>query len=118
MNFKKFRWVKLAENISEISFADNGITELQVEERRICMAFFNGRLFAFTSLCPHASGRFKDGHLDPFGNIVCPLHRFKYNLDNGQNISGEGYYLKRWPVEVRVDGIYVGFENNKLFGLI
>ena len=118
MNFRKFRWVKVAENISEISFAANGVTELLLEERTICMASFRGRLFAFVSLCPHASGRFKDGHIDPSGNIVCPLHRYKYNLDNGRNISGEGYFLKHWPVEVRADGIFVGFENNKLFGLL
>ncbi len=80
------------------------------------MASFNGRLFAFAALCPHASGRFIEGHLDPLGHIVCPLHRYKYNLDNGRNISGEGYYLKHWPVEVRTEGIYVGFENNKRLG--
>jgi len=38
-------------------------------------------------------------------------------MKNGRNVSGEGYYLKHWPVEVREDGIYVGLEANKLFGL-
>jgi 3-phenylpropionate/trans-cinnamate dioxygenase ferredoxin subunit len=49
------------------------------------------------------------------GNVVCPLHRYKYALKNGRNISGEGYYLKHWPVEIRGNGIYVGLEERSFF---
>jgi 3-phenylpropionate/trans-cinnamate dioxygenase ferredoxin subunit len=28
-------------------------------------------------------------------------------MKNGRNVTGEGYYLKYWPVEAREDGIYV-----------
>ena len=49
-----------------------------------------------------------DGYIDALGNIVCPLHRYKYNMENGRNVSGEGYYLKHWLVECREDGVYVG----------
>ena len=74
-------------------------------------------IFAFASKCPHAGGILADGYIDATGNIVCPQHRYKYNLKNGFNVSGEGYYLKNWPVEIRDDGVYIGFEeNNSLFG--
>jgi nitrite reductase/ring-hydroxylating ferredoxin subunit len=46
------------------------------------------------------------------GNIVCPLHRYKFSLVNGRNVSGEGYYLKTYPVEQREDGLYIGFEKS------
>ncbi len=36
-------------------------------------------------------------------------------MQNGRNVSGEGYYLKHWPVEAREDGIYVGMESEAGF---
>jgi 3-phenylpropionate/trans-cinnamate dioxygenase ferredoxin subunit len=56
-----------------------------------------------------------DGWLDPMGNIVCPLHRYRFDVSNGRNVSGEGYYLKTYPVEQRPDGLYVGFEEKSWF---
>jgi len=37
---------------------------------------------------------------------------------HGRNVSGEGYYLKHWPVQIKEDGIFVGVEETGgLFGL-
>ena len=33
-------------------------------------------------------------------------------MENGRNISGEGYYLKHWPVELRENGVFVGMEES------
>jgi len=33
-------------------------------------------------------------------------------LHNGRNVSGEGYYLRTYPVEERKAGIFIGFEEN------
>jgi 3-phenylpropionate/trans-cinnamate dioxygenase ferredoxin subunit len=57
-----------------------------------------------------------EDYLDAAGNIICPLHRYKFSLQNVCNISGEGYYLKIFPVELRLDGIFIGIEDNRLFG--
>jgi hypothetical protein len=53
-----------------------------------------------------------DGFIDSLGNIVCPLHRYKYDMKNGHNVTGEGYYLKHWPVEMKENGVFVGMEEN------
>jgi nitrite reductase/ring-hydroxylating ferredoxin subunit len=114
---ERLKWIKVAESEEEIPFNDNSIAELMAEERKICIAKFQGRLFAFTNKCPHASGLFINGYIDAVGNVVCPLHRYKFSMHTGRNITGEGYFLKHWPVEVKDDGVYVGLEKNKLFGL-
>ena len=117
MGDKKFNWIKLAETEEEIPFAANHIAEVEADGKTICIGRYNDKLYAFAYKCPHASGFFAEGYIDPLGNIVCPLHRYKFSIQNGRNVSGEGYYLKNWPVEKREDGIYVGFEANRLFGL-
>lgn len=118
MSNEKFRWVKIAEYINEIPFATNGITQLSADGKKICIANYNNALFAFAHKCPHAGGQLEIGFIDATGNIVCPLHRYKFSLKNGRNVSGEGYYLKTWPVEIRNDGVFVGLEKNRLFGLL
>ena len=114
---KDLDWIKVAESEAEIIFNTNNIAELIAGERTICIAKFQNQLFAFTNKCPHASGLFVNGYIDAVGNVVCPIHRYKFSMRNGRNITGEGYFLKHWPVAVKEDGVYVGLEKNKLFGL-
>jgi 3-phenylpropionate/trans-cinnamate dioxygenase ferredoxin subunit len=115
---KKYTWHKIADHINEISFSENKIAVAELNGKQICIGKFQEEVFAFAFKCPHAGGILADGHIDSLGNIVCPLHRYKYNMQNGRNVSGEGYYLKHWPVETRQDGIYVGVEvTGGLFGL-
>ena len=112
MKEKKYNWHKVADNIGEINFSANAMAEVEVAGKTICVALQNNRLFACTQKCPHAGGRIAEGFVDSLGNIVCPLHRYKFNLHNGRNTSGEGYFLKIFPIEIRKDGIFVGFEEN------
>jgi nitrite reductase/ring-hydroxylating ferredoxin subunit len=118
MKETKYNWVKVADFIEEVSFQTNNIAEVDADGKTICLAKHSNEYFAFVHKCPHASGYFVNGFIDATGNVVCPLHRYKFCLKNGRNVSGEGYYLKTWPVEVREDGVFVGFEKNKLLGLL
>jgi nitrite reductase/ring-hydroxylating ferredoxin subunit len=104
-------WHKIADNISEINFNANGLAEIDINGKTICLAKHSDQLFACTQKCPHAGGLLADGHLDALGNLVCPLHKYKFNLKNGRNISGEGYHLKTFSIETRVDGIFVNMAN-------
>lgn len=110
-------WYKIADHINELEFADNNIAVAKMNGKNICVGKFKDSVFAFAYKCPHAGGLLVDGYIDSLGNVVCPLHRYKYNLENGRNVTGEGYYLKNWPIEIRDDGVYVGVEESKgLFG--
>jgi nitrite reductase/ring-hydroxylating ferredoxin subunit len=102
------KWHKIAEDVSEL----NTLTEIEIGNKKICVVIHNKEFYACAAKCPHASGIMADGYVDALGNIVCPLHRYKFNLKNGINISGEGYFLKTYPVECRNDGVFVGFRQN------
>jgi len=107
---KKITWHRIAEDINDLDFASNNIAVLELKGKTICIGKTAAGIFAFAYKCPHAGGIMADGFIDALGNIVCPVHRYRYDLRNGRNVSGEGYYLKHWPVELRQDGVYVGFE--------
>jgi len=107
----------VAESLGELSFGENNLAEAMAEEKKVCIGRHKEELFAFAAKCPHASGFLAEGFIDALGNVVCPLHRYRFCMKNGRNVSGEGYYLKHWPVEVREDGVYVGLEARSFLGL-
>lgn len=115
---KEYTWYKIADHINELDFSSRNIAIVQVKNKKICIGRYNDNVFAFAYKCPHAGGIMADGYIDPLGNIVCPLHRYKFSMTSGRNTSGEGYYLKNWPVRIKEEEVYVGLENNTgLFSL-
>jgi 3-phenylpropionate/trans-cinnamate dioxygenase ferredoxin subunit len=115
MKEKKYQWHKIADSLEEINFQSNAMAEIVVAGKTICVARKKEQLLACTQKCPHAGGILANGFIDALGNVVCPLHRYKFNLQNGRNSSGEGYFLKTFPIEIRKDGVFVGFEENNFF---
>ncbi|HUR64970.1 MAG TPA: Rieske 2Fe-2S domain-containing protein [Chitinophagaceae bacterium] len=107
----ELKWHKIADHINELDFADNNIAVTELKGKKICIGRWNEKVFAFAYKCPHAGGILAEGYIDAAGNIVCPLHRYKYDMANGRNTSGEGYYLKHWPVENREEGVFVAMED-------
>ena len=119
MSEKKYTWHKIADHLDELDFSSNNISVAEVKGKKICIGKFKEGVFAFAYKCPHAGGLLAEGYIDALGNIVCPIHRYKYDMKNGRNITGEGYYLKNWPVEIRENGVFVGLEQSSgIFGWI
>lgn len=112
----QIRWVKLANTVQELNLNPEGLQECTVDGKTLCIARHGERLLACAHKCPHAGGHLVEGYVDGMGNIVCPLHRYKFNLETGRNVTGEGYFLKTYPVESRPDGIYVGFKEKSWLG--
>jgi len=112
---KKYTWHKLATSINELQFPLSGLAEVEVAGKKICISLHKDELHTCAAKCPHASGTLSEGYIDNLGNIVCPIHRYRFSLQNGRNTSGEGYYLKTYPIEQREDGIFIGIEQGGLF---
>lgn len=106
MTAKNYTWHKIAESANEFQGNENRIYVADINGKKICVAEYQQKWFGFAYQCPHASGIMAMGYIDAIGNIVCPVHRYKFSLQNGRNT--EGFYLKTYPVELREDGVYVG----------
>ncbi len=100
-------WYKIALSVGDINWQENKLAIVEVNGKKITLANHQQKVFAVAYKCPHANALMAEGYIDGVGNIVCPLHRFKFSLDKGRNVSGEGYYLKTFPIEHREDGIFV-----------
>lgn len=111
---KKLKWIKIANKLEDVKFQKNNICIIEVADKKISIATYHKQIFACAHKCPHAGAIMANGFIDATGNIVCALHKYKFKLNKGRNISGEGYYLKTYTIEHKPDGIYIGFEENNL----
>lgn len=113
---KKYKWYKIADTTTELEFGGNNTVQLEVAGKKVCVIRTLNGFAACTSKCPHAGGIMAAGYLDKDENIVCPVHRLAFNLENGRDVNGEGYFLKVYPVKVNDSGIFLGIEESGLFG--
>ncbi|MEN9686067.1 MAG: hypothetical protein RLZZ28_1853 [Bacteroidota bacterium] len=109
-------WLPIAASAAEIVWQENNLCIVELNGKKITLGRFNGKIFAFAHKCPHASGIMADGYINALGQISCPLHRYRFDMKNGRNTSGEGYYLKTYPTEIREDGVYIGLEDRGFWG--
>lgn len=110
-------WHKIAENEAELPWQENQMCLVEAGGKTVTLARHNGQLFGCAHKCPHASGIMANGYINAAGQVTCPLHRYRFDLKNGRNTSGEGYFLKTYPVESRPDGVYIGLEDKGFLGL-
>ncbi len=115
MSATEMHWVLVTDAPASLDWPDNQLLDLEVDGKKITLAKFKEDYFAFAQKCPHASGRMAQGFINPLGQVVCPLHRYAFDMKNGRNTTGEGYFLKTYPVELRPEGIFIGFKPNSFF---
>lgn len=112
MKGKNLKWHKLADTVEGIGWGKNNMAIVDVAGRKATLLRFENELYACAHKCPHAGGILADGFIDGAGYVVCPIHRYRFDPSNGRNVTGEGYYLKTYPVEKRDAGIFIGIEEN------
>ncbi|HLP32897.1 MAG TPA: Rieske 2Fe-2S domain-containing protein [Bacteroidia bacterium] len=85
----------------------NTVRTIDVKGKLICLAHIATGYYAVDDRCPHAAGgRLGRGKCDEEGRVVCPVHRYKYDLTTGRGAQGD--YVETYPVEVRNNGVYIG----------
>lgn len=74
----------------------------------VCMTHFEGTFAALDNRCPHQGGPLGEGSIEN-GWLRCPWHGWDFHPTTGKPPGGYDDGITTYPVEVREDGIYVGF---------
>lgn len=83
------------------------VRTIDVKGKMVCLGRLPDGYFAVDDRCPHAAGgRLGMGKCDADGSVVCPIHRYKYDLKSGKGFQGD--YVNTYQVETRADGVYIG----------
>lgn len=102
-------WVKVLSK-QELN-SEDFVKMIIANSKKICLIKTEKKFYAIQNTCPHAGGILSGGWCKE-GNIVCPIHRYEYNLTTGRGAEGQGDFIDIYPTEVREDGLYVGFKQS------
>lgn len=87
------------------------VTLIKLEGKKICLIKHENNLYAVQNTCPHAGGILSGGWCKN-GHIICPIHRYEYSLQTGRGATSQGDYIDIYPVEERIDGVYIGLKES------
>ena len=78
--------------------------EFEVDGTRIAVfRTRQGEVYATQAACPHREGPLADGIIGD-GQIVCPLHAYKFDLATGKPVGNDCAALRTYAVSVSEDG--------------
>jgi 3-phenylpropionate/trans-cinnamate dioxygenase ferredoxin subunit len=63
--------------------------------------------FAFESQCPHRGASLILGSLNAAGELICPLHQYRFELKSGQVKAGSCPDLEVFPCELSEEGLQI-----------
>lgn len=86
------------------------IIKEKVGGKNLCIVSFESKLYAVAATCPHAGADLSEG-LCVRKLIVCPYHRYTYDLETGKGGEGQNDFIETYPVEIRDDGVYIGVNS-------
>jgi len=113
MLFKKqINWYKIFDSTDALnSFVKEGsLNTIYVGKKKICLAHTSEGFFAVDDKCPHNGASLSNGFCTASNSIVCPVHRYHFDLTTGRAKSGGGDCLNTYPLEIRNNGIFIGIN--------
>jgi 3-phenylpropionate/trans-cinnamate dioxygenase ferredoxin subunit len=79
---------------------EGSLRKLIVGTRTLCLANYQGSFYALSNLCPHQYASLHEGQLTAYGELVCPLHHYRFSLSDGresrQRCSGAQTFPLVW----------------------
>ncbi|MBD1384953.1 Rieske 2Fe-2S domain-containing protein [Mucilaginibacter rigui] len=85
------------------------IKKIKLSGKGIIIIGYQNNLYALGSACPHAGAELSGGWCKE-GKIICPFHRYSYDLKTGKGSPGQNDYVDSYPVEMRAGEVYVGID--------
>ena len=104
-------WIKIFENQAELEnyIQLNSFVVFELRGEKICVTRTEKDFYAVQDKCPHNGASLSKGFCSK-NEIICPLHRYSFDLDTGRAKTGGGFALKKYPIEIKSNGVYIGIK--------
>jgi 3-phenylpropionate/trans-cinnamate dioxygenase ferredoxin subunit len=83
---------------------------IAIDGKRICLVRLADGYFAVDDRCPHAGASLGSGRCDEEGHVICPVHRYRYDVKTGKGLPKQGDYVETYPVKETDEGVFIGIE--------
>ncbi|MVN91327.1 Rieske (2Fe-2S) protein [Mucilaginibacter aquatilis] len=95
-------WYKVAD---AFDLSKPFIRKVSAGGKSICLVNAD-KVYAVSSKCPHAGADLSGGWCKN-GKLICPFHRYAYDLETGKGAPGQNDFINVYSVEIKDDGVYV-----------
>lgn len=110
---KKIKWFKLFSSLEEAEEAvalDSAI-KVVVDIDELCLVRTKNSFYAIKNKCPHQAFPLHNGLCTKDDEIICPYHRYKFDLKTGNsnsvNCLGK---LQKYELKLNEKGLFIGIE--------
>lgn len=83
---------------------------VRIENKKILLANHDRKFYAFEKNCPHMGHPLEDGRINPYGEIVCSLHTYRFDLATGSESSKRCRDLELFPVFEENEKLVIDFS--------
>jgi nitrite reductase/ring-hydroxylating ferredoxin subunit len=104
------KWIKVFE--PTVLQSDDFLKTVIADGKKLCAVKSGADFFFSQAYCPHAGAVLSGGWCKQ-GKLICPFHRYEYDLKTGRGAPGQHDYIELYPAEVREDGVYVGIQEQR-----
>lgn len=101
------KWVK----VELPKLQQNYVRSIDVGGKLLTLVREDGVYRVFQAKCPHAGAALFNGWCEK-GKLICPVHRYSYDLVSGKGSEGQGDYLTVYPTKLKADGFYVAIKQS------
>lgn len=110
----KFKWQKIAESESDFTamFQYHPIQIISLFGTKVCLVKGTQGIYAINDKCPHNGASLSSGMCNEHNEIVCPMHRYPFNLETGKASAGMAISVQTYPVVIQEDGVFVGMKKS------
>lgn len=101
--------IKVFNSIEEAkkTVGEGNIKLFIINGKKIALAHTVNGLKAFDNACPHQKEPLNKGTITSFGEIVCALHHFRFDLRTGHEANSRCPAMKIYPVLIMDSGVYL-----------
>ncbi|MEX1188130.1 MAG: Rieske 2Fe-2S domain-containing protein [Bacteroidia bacterium] len=91
----------------------NKVVAIEVDSKELCIARHDTGYFVTNSKCPHQGLPLNKGGFCEKGNIICPFHRYEWDMRTGRESRMQENNMEVYPVKLDEKGLWVGIEKKK-----
>jgi nitrite reductase/ring-hydroxylating ferredoxin subunit len=77
-------------------------------ERRICLVLHDGKFRAVQDSCSHNGESLSKGTINYLGEVICPWHNYRFDLDTGRESGQRSSDLVTYPIKIDETGFFIG----------
>jgi nitrite reductase/ring-hydroxylating ferredoxin subunit len=80
---------------------------LIINEKRICLVLHDDKFLAVQDACSHNGQSLSKGKVNYLGEIVCPWHGYRFNLNTGRPCDSSSPDLVTYSIRIDGTGFYL-----------